>query len=105
MKEIGSRERYMLSRYANNIKPLLRIGKNGVTVTFLAALDELLEKRELVKIKFVDFKDEKQEIAADIASRTGSVLVRIIGNIAIYYRQAMDPRKRKIMQENNSVQG
>lgn len=102
MREIGSRERYMLSREANTVKPVLWIGKNGLVENFITALDGLLEKRELVKIKFVDFKDEKDEIAAEIASRTNSVLVRIIGNTAIYYRPAIKPEKRKILLGKNA---
>lgn len=97
MKELGSRERSLLSRLSNPIKPVIRVGKNGLTEGIVNAIDELLEKRELIKIKFVDFKDVKSEIATDISEKTGSMLIRVIGNIAIFYRESKKPENRKIM--------
>ena len=96
MKEPGSKERYYLSRISNSLKPSIRVGKFGLTAGVISAIDELLESRELIKIKFIDFKDEKGEIARNIAEKTGSFLVRIIGNIAILYRESKNPEKREI---------
>lgn len=72
------------------------LGKNGLTAQFVTTIDGLLAHHELVKIKFLDFKDEKREMAEELAARTRSELVRVIGNNAIFYRQNPDPEKRKI---------
>jgi RNA-binding protein len=44
----------------------------------------------------MDFREEKRELAEQIVERTGSMLIGMIGNIAILYRQQPDPEKRKI---------
>jgi len=59
-----------------------------------------LTSKELIKIKFIDFKDERQFIAQEIAQKTDSFLVRVIGNIAIFYRMSSEPDKGKIVLKN-----
>jgi RNA-binding protein len=74
----------------------VQIGKQGLTSAVQASVDEALNARELIKVKFMDFRDQKQELAEELAGTSGSALVGIIGNIAILYRQQKDPQKRKI---------
>jgi len=61
-------------------------------------VDESLAKHELIKVKFIDFKekDQKKEIAGAIEIKTASELVGMIGHMAIFYRRQKDPEKRKI---------
>ena len=94
--ELTSRERHYLTKLSNSVEPILRIGKNGLTENLIAAIDELLNNKELIKIKFIDFKEEKLQFAQEIAAKTNSFLVRVIGNIAIFYRISSDPEKRQI---------
>src|SRR5436190_119951 len=47
---------------AQRLKATLKIGKNGISLQFLAALDDALGQHELVKVKFDDFKDQKKEL-------------------------------------------
>ena len=75
-----------LKSAAQRLKPLLWIGKSGATPAFLAALDQVLETHELVKVKFEAFKDQKKLLAPDLAERTNSRLVLRVGNVAVYYR-------------------
>ncbi|MCL2706538.1 MAG: YhbY family RNA-binding protein [Spirochaetaceae bacterium] len=100
MTEPGSRERYYLTRLSNSIEPIIRIGKSGLTENILTAIDELLTSKELIKIKFIDFKDEKLQVAQEIALKTNSFFVRVIGNVAIFYRMSPVPENRKIDLKN-----
>jgi len=97
MIEPGSRERYYLTKLSNSVEPIIRIGKNGLTENVLTAIEELLTSRELIKIKFIGFKDEKLQVAQEIALKTNSFLVRVIGNVAIFYRISPVPENRKIV--------
>lgn len=49
-----------------------------------------MTKRRLVKIKFMDFKDEKKTLAPLIAEKTGSFLISRVGNVAVYYRASQE---------------
>ncbi len=72
------------------------VGAKGVTDGLIGSVDLALADHELIKVKFVEFKEAKKEIAAEIAQATKSELVGLIGNIAILYRPNPDPAKRKI---------
>ena len=96
MKPLTSSQRKRLRGLAHELKPLVHLGKAGLTDAALAQIDKELADHELIKVKFVEFKEAKKEIAAEIAQATKSELVGLIGNIAILYRQHPDPEKRKI---------
>ena len=96
MFELNSKQRSSLLKQSHTLNPKVWIGKNGLTDAIIENVDSLIEKQELMKIKFVDFKDSKKEIVDIISEKTDSAIVKIIGNIAVVYRQAKDPEKRKV---------
>jgi RNA-binding protein len=71
---------------AQLMKPMLKIGKDGISPQFLAALDNALNHHELVKVKFDDFKDQKKELSPQLAEKSGSCLVTRVGNVVVLYR-------------------
>ena len=75
-----------LKARAQLLQPALRLGKAGLTDEFVQALSDVLTAKELVKIKFSDFKEQKKILAPEIAERTGSRLILRVGNTAVYYR-------------------
>ncbi|MEA2109014.1 MAG: YhbY family RNA-binding protein [Pseudomonadota bacterium] len=92
-------QRKYLRGLAHNLKPLVFLGQNGLTEGLVASVNEALELHELIKLKFLDFKErsQKAELTGLIAQRTGAELVGIIGNIAIFYRRQEDSDKRTIV--------
>jgi RNA-binding protein len=82
-----------LKAQAQRLKATLKIGKEGISPKFLAALDDALRHRELVKVKFDDFKDQKKELSPQLAERCGSHLVTRVGNVVVLYRpKIFDPK-------------
>lgn len=71
---------------AQLLPPLLQVGRAGVTPEFVAALDQALQARELVKIRFVEHKDKKKTLAPALAEATRSQLVLQVGHVAVFYR-------------------
>ena len=43
------------------LKPVLKVGKDGLSPQFLAQVVETLKHRELIKVKFESFKEQKQD--------------------------------------------
>ncbi len=86
-----------LKGLAQRLDPVLALGKAGVTEGFVKSLDEALGQHELVKIKFAAFKDERKTLAPQLAEKTGSRLIWIVGHVAVFYRQQPDPEKRKVV--------
>jgi RNA-binding protein len=93
---LNSRQRSYLSSLAQTMDCLLTLGKAGATPELADRLAELLEIHELVKLRFGDFKESRRELAAALAERTESDLVRMIGYVAVFWKANPDPDKRKI---------
>ena len=68
------------------MKPTLKVGKEGITPEFLAALNKALKHNELLKVKFAELKDQKKELAPQLAEKTGSQLIMRVGNVVLLYR-------------------
>lgn len=99
MKKITSTQAKYLRGIAHGLKPVVYVGQKGVTDALISSTEEAFDRHELIKIKFIDFKEKKQktDIARALESRTGSHLAGMIGHIAILYRQHPDQEKRKIV--------
>lgn len=96
MMVLTSKQRKNLEKQAHDLNPVVIIGQHGVTENLLKMVEDSLKAHELIKVKFNEYKDDKREYSEDIANRTDSNLVRVIGNVAIFYRQNEDPEKRLI---------
>ena len=68
------------------MKPMLKVGHDGLTPAFIAALDAALSHHELVKVKFSDLKDQKKTLAPQLAEQVQGELVMRVGNVALIYR-------------------
>ena len=99
MKSINSTQAKYLRGRAHGLKPVVFIGQKGLTDALIRSTEEAFDNHELIKVKFIDYKEKKQktEIARAIETRTGSHLAGMIGHIAILYRQHRDPEKRRIV--------
>jgi RNA-binding protein len=71
---------------AQRLKATLKVGKEGLSPQFLAALDDALKHHELVKVKFDDFKDQKKDLAPQLAEESDSRLVTRVGNDTVLFR-------------------
>ena len=82
-----------LKARAQRLKPTLKVGKEGLSEQFLAALEHALQHNELIKVKFDDFKDQKKELAPQLAQKSLSHLVMRVGNVVVLYRpKVIDPQ-------------
>ncbi|MDO8349074.1 MAG: YhbY family RNA-binding protein [Planctomycetota bacterium] len=79
------------------LKPVVHVGKGGLTPQVVATVVLALADHELIKVKFEAHKDEKKALAPELAQRTGSHLIQRVGNVLVLYRQQPEPRKRKIL--------
>lgn len=99
MKELTGTQRRQLKRIAHRLKPIVQVGKGGVTESLTGAVDRALADHELIKVRFREYKESRRELSEILAERTRSELVDFIGNVSILYRRSPDPSKRKISLE------
>ncbi len=82
-----------LKARAQHLKPTLKVGHDGLTPQFIAALDDALKHHELLKVKFSDLKDQKKILAPQLAEKTSSELIVRVGNVAVLYRARTAPEE------------
>lgn len=83
---LTSSQKRQLKAEAQKLEPVIKVGKNGLSPAFYQALEQELDAHKLVKLKFVDFKEQKKELAPQIATQSGSELVMLVGNVAVFFR-------------------
>jgi len=71
---------------AQLLEPMLKVGKAGLSEGFIRSVDLALAQHELVKIKFAEFKEQKKELAPQLAEKTASHLVMRVGNVMVLHR-------------------
>ncbi len=96
MARLSSSERKHLRGIAHSYKPLVQIGKEGLSDNVIDAIDTAIEANELIKVKMAAERAERELLVPRIEERVKCVCVGTVGRIAILYRQNADPEKRKI---------
>ena len=93
---LSTKDKKTLKRIAHDMKPVVYIGQKGITESLIAAAQKALTDHELVKMKFVDYKESKKAMSEEIVKLTEAELVALIGNTVIVYKKQDDPEKRII---------
>ena len=93
---ITSSQRKKLKSLAHHLSSAVNIGKDGLNEGVFNSISEVLEKYELVKIKFSKNKEFKQEYSQKIINNTDSAKVCLIGNILVIYKKSKKPKNRHL---------
>ena len=93
--ELTSKQRAQLRGLANSIDTILHIGKDGIGENLIKQADDALEKRELIKGRVLPetCPVSPREAAEELAQKTGSDVVQVIGSrFVLYRRKKKDPK-------------
>lgn len=87
-------QRAYLRKMAQTMAPIFQVGKNGISDNQIQQLNNALEARELIKIHLLNTTpDDKHSISEEIAQKTSSEIVHVIGNkLTIYKRSVNNPK-------------
>ena len=75
-----------LKARSQKLKPVVHVGHEGITDALIAALDQALADHGLVKVRFTDHKSERKQLSSDLAARTDSRRVLLVGHTVTLYR-------------------
>ncbi|MEX0677757.1 MAG: YhbY family RNA-binding protein [Pirellulales bacterium] len=75
-----------LKARSQKLKPVIHIGHDAVTDAVFAALDQALTDHGLVKVRFTDHKSQRKALAAELATRTTSRQILLVGHTVTLYR-------------------
>ena len=93
--ELTSKQRAQLRGLANGIETILIIGKEGIGDNLVKQADEALEARELIKGRVLENSLlSPREAAEELAPRTRSEIVQVIGTKFVLYRPSHKKDKK-----------
>ncbi|HEY7911058.1 MAG TPA: ribosome assembly RNA-binding protein YhbY [Blastocatellia bacterium] len=95
MTTLTAKQRMKLKGLAHSLKPILYIGKEGVTESMVRAVENAFNTREILKVKVQDGAPESADESGEIlANRVkGAHLVQVIGRTVVLYRPHPDAPK------------
>ena len=93
---INSKERSKLRSFAHHLKPIIIIGKSGISDGAINSIDRALEDHELIKVKFSENKKSRGKLIDILENNLSAFVVGNIGHTLIIFRPQDDENKRKI---------
>ena len=92
---LTSKQRAFLRSMAVKLDTILMAGKSGISPELIKQADDALTKRELIKGKVLTETSplSPREAAEEIAEKTGSEVVQVIGSkFCLYRRNSKEPK-------------
>ena len=97
--ELTSKQRAQLRGLANSLDTILHVGKDGISDNLVKQANDALEARELIKGRVLENSMlTAREACTELARRTRSEEVQVIGTKFVLYSRHYDKSKRKIEQ-------
>ena len=87
VEELSNRELRALKTKAQLLKPMLKVGKDGLSPAFIKAVRDALDHHELVKVKFDEFKEQKKELGPKLAEEVSASIVMQVGHVLVLFRR------------------
>ena len=103
-----SKERAALRGQANTLDVLFQVGKGGIADTLIEQTDGALRTRELIKLRVLTETSPlaPREAAEELAAKTGSEVVQVIGGVIVLYRynaELHEEKKKPAKKKENPV--
>ena len=93
--DLTSKQRAQLRGLANGIDTILHVGKDGLGDNLIKQADDALEARELIKGKVLENSMlTAREACQELAKRTRSEGVQVIGTKFVLYRESHSREKK-----------
>ena len=80
---------YKLKADASKIKPILNVGKNGITDSLIDEIKKQVKANRLIKIKMLKTSSQGEGIkitAQKLAEMTNTTLIEVKGSTVVLYR-------------------
>lgn len=93
MQQLTGKQARFLRGLGHHLQPVVMIGKEALSDSVLASLDEALAAHELIKVKLQEgCLLDRREAAILMAEKTGSAVAQVLGKTILLYRQGEKPK-------------
>lgn len=98
--ELTTKQRQYLKIKAAELKPVVMIGKNGITESVIEEIKSSIEHHELIKVKAkAEDRGQRDELAQYLAEQSESTVVQFLGNNLTLFKQAKKNSKFTLPKE------
>lgn len=95
--ELTGKQRAQLRAMANELEPIVHIGKDGIGDNLVKQVNDALEARELIKGRVLENSMyTAREAAEELCVKARCEVVQVIGSKFVLYRMQHDKSRRKI---------
>lgn len=92
----GKQKRFLRAE-AHHLKPIFQVGKVGVNDNMIAQIDDVLEKRELIKVSVLqNCLEDKDVVAEQLTQGAEAELVQVIGNNIVLYKESEENKQLQL---------
>ena len=99
-KTIGGAQKRYLRGEGHRLKPLVFIGRGGITDGVIDAVKDALDRHELIKVSVPpDGSSNRNEMGRILSTMTGSHVAQTIGRIVLLFRQKGTESQFKLPQK------
>ncbi len=93
MPQITNSQLKHLKSLSHDLNPVVMIGQKGLHDAVIDEIDQALAFHELIKIKIVAERDERDGIIQTICDKTGALPVQSIGQkVSLFRRNKQKPK-------------
>lgn len=90
--ELNTKQIKFLKGLSHHLNPLVQMGKNGYSESFVNEVRRGLKDHELIKVRIsCDDRAGLDEATSQLEADTEASLVAVVGHIAVLYKQAEKP--------------
>ncbi|HEX3019857.1 MAG TPA: ribosome assembly RNA-binding protein YhbY [Chitinispirillaceae bacterium] len=86
--ELNSKQRQYLKGLGHSLKPVIQVGKDGLSEQVLASISKALDDHELIKINILETADlSREEASEQISSALKAAIVQTLGRKILLFRK------------------
>ena len=85
---LSTKEKKALKSFAHPLKPIIQIGKDGLSDNLFITISQALKAHELIKVSVLETcPDPKEQLILDICARCHCEIVHSIGRTLVFYKR------------------
>ena len=89
--ELTERRKKELRGRAHSLKPVVLLGKEGLTDSVISAVDTALSTHELIKVKLLqNCLEDRTHVAATVSAQLSAEVVQRVGKTIVFFRERPD---------------
>ena len=76
----------------HQLRPVITVGNKGLTEQLMQELERALTDHELIKIKIMGDREEREEISSQILALAGANCIQSVGGMVLIMRPSAKPK-------------